>query len=63
MFELTIEQTAPTLKIVLLFYKKGLRLQRKTQNPQRRDLTENGLYYIHTCEKNKKCLNKIPPNG
>ena len=52
--ELTTEQMAPMFKMMLYFIKKGLRLQRKTQIPQRRNCTDNNLQYTHTWEKNKK---------
>ena len=52
--ELTTEQMAPMFKMMLYFIKKGLRLQRKTQIPQRRNCMDNNLQYTHTWEKNKK---------
>ena len=51
--ELTTEQMVPMFKM-MYFIKKGLRLQRKTQIPQRRNCTDNNLQYTHTWEKNKK---------
>ena len=59
--ELTTEETAPTFKMVLYFIKKGLRLQRKTQIPQRRNCTDDNLQYTHTWGKNNKMFKSYPP--